>query len=97
MVRKKFSKAQIILGISCTILLTFFLIFYIWHQAESIRIGYKTRQLEEEILSLKKEIEKLEVKKSSLLSLERVEKIAREELKLTSPEKEQIISDNLDQ
>jgi len=97
MVRKKFSKAQIILGISCTILLTFFLIFYIWHQAESIRIGYKTRQLEEEILSLKKEIEKLEVKKSSLLSLERVEKIAREELKLTSPEKKQIISDNLDQ
>ncbi len=97
MVRKKFSKAQIILGISCTIVLTFFLIFYIWHQAESIRLGYKTRQLEEEILSLKKEIEKLEVKKSSLLSLERVEKIAREELKLTSPEKEQIISDNLDQ
>lgn len=97
MVRKKFSKAQIILGISCTIVLTFFLIFYIWHQAESIRLGYKTRQLEEEILSLKKEIEKLEVKKSSLLSLERVEKIAREELKLSSPEKEQIISDNFDQ
>ncbi len=97
MVRKKFSKAQIILSISCTILLTFFLIFYIWHQAESIRIGYETRQLEEKILSLKKEIEKLEVKKSSLLSLERVEKIAREELKLISPEKEQIISDNFDQ
>jgi len=97
MVRKKFSKAQIILGIFCTILLTFFLIFYIWHQAESIRLGYKTRQLEEEILSLKKEIEKLEVKKSSLLSLERVEKIAREELKLKSPEKEQIISDDFDQ
>jgi len=97
MVRTKFSKAQIFLGIFCTILLTFFLIFYIWHQAESIRLGYKTRQLEEEILSLKKEIEKLEVKKSSLLSLERVEKIAREELKLTSPEKEQIISDNFDQ
>lgn len=97
MVRKKFSKAQIFLGISCTILLTFFLIFYIWHQAESIRLGYKTRQLEEEILSLKKEIEKLEVKKSSLLSLERVEKIAREKLKLTSPEKEQIINDNFDQ
>jgi len=97
MVRKKFSKKQIILSISCTIILTFFLIFYIWHQAESISLGYETRKLEEEILSLKKEIEKLEVKKSSLLSLERVEKIAREELKLTSPEKEQIIRDDFDQ
>ncbi len=97
MVRKKFSKAQIIISIFCTIILTFFLIFYIWHQAKSIRLGYETRKLEEEILSLKKEIEKLEVKKSSLLSLERVEKIAREELKLKSPEKEQIIRDDFDQ
>lgn len=67
------------------------LTFYIWHQAESIRLGYQTRELEEDIASLNKDIEQLEAEKASLLSLERVEKIATQKLKMRPPEDEQIV------
>lgn len=67
------------------------LIFYIWNQIESIQLGYKISRLEENLQALKKETEKLETEKSSLLSLERVEKIAKEKLKMEKAKKEQII------
>ena len=66
------------------------LTFYIWHQAESIRLGYQTRELEEDIISIQKDIEQLEAEKASLLSLERVEKIATQTLKMRPPQDEQI-------
>ena len=66
------------------------LTFYIWHQAESIRLGYQTRELEEDIASIQKDIEQLEAEKASLLSLERVEKIATQTLKMRPPEDKQI-------
>jgi cell division protein FtsL len=66
------------------------LTFYIWHQAESIRLGYQTRELEEDIASIKEDIEQLEAEKAFLLSLERVEKIATQNLKMKPPEDEQI-------
>lgn len=90
MVSKKFTKKQIVSGILCMTLVIGLLTFYIWHQAESVRLGYQTRELEEEILSVKKDIEQLEAEKASLLSLERVEKIATQKLKMKSPEEEQI-------
>lgn len=82
------------MGIAWTIAVLFFLTFYIWNQVESIRLGYKIGELEENLLALKKEVEKLETEKSSLLALERVEKIAKERLKLEKPKKEQIVYDN---
>ncbi len=94
MVRKKYTKKAIILVVSCTIIVIFILTFYIWHQMESIRIGYEIGELEEKVLSLRKEVEKLETKKSSLLSLERVEKIAKEELNLVEPKEEQLVYDD---
>jgi cell division protein FtsL len=90
MVSNKFTKKQIAIGILCMIFVIALLTFYIWHQAESIRLGYQTRELEEDILSIKKDIEQLEAEKSSLLSLERVEKIATQKLKMRPPEEEQI-------
>ena len=94
MVRKKFSKKEIALGIICTVLVISVLTFYIWHQVESIRLGYKTGELEEKVLLLKTEVEKLEAKKASLLTLERVEKIAKDELHLKKPSEDQIIYDD---
>lgn len=94
MVRKKIRKKEIVVGLVWTIAVMFFLTFYIWNQIESIRLGYKIGELEENLQSLKKDVEKLETEKSSLLSLERVEKIAKEKLKLEKPKKEQIIYDN---
>lgn len=75
------------------VIVMFVLTFYIWNQTESIRLGYDIGKLEENLQTMKKEVEKLETKKSSLLSLERVEKIAREKLKLEKPKKEQILYD----
>ncbi len=94
MVRKKYNKKEIAIGISCIITVILILSFYIWHQTESINLGYRTGELEEEVLNLKKEVEKLETIKSSLLSLDKVEKIAKDELKMDPAKDEQIIYEN---
>lgn len=79
------------LVVSCTIFLILVLTFYIWHQMESVRIGYEIGKLEEKVLTLRKEVEELEAKKASLLSLERVEKIAKEDLNMVEPEEKQLV------
>jgi len=81
------------LFVSCTIIVIFILTFYIWHQMESIRIGYEIGKLEEKVLTLGREVDELETEKSYLLSLDRVEKIAKEELNLVEPKKEQLVYD----
>jgi len=90
MIRKKFGKKEIFLGILLGIIVTLVLTAYIWHQAESYRLGITSRELESEVQLLKKEIQTLEVKKAQLLSLERVKKIAEEKLNLTKVKNEQI-------
>ncbi len=94
MIRKKITKKEILIGIVSTLFIIALLTFYIWHQSETIRLGYKTGELEEDISNLKKEIEQLEAEKASLLSLERVEKIARKKLKMRPPEEQQIFQDS---
>ncbi len=91
MIRKKISKKLILLGIAGGIFAILVLTFYIWHQMESIRIGYEIGTLEERLTDLKEEVKRLQARKSALLSLERVEKIARKELKLVTPKKEQLV------
>jgi cell division protein FtsL len=91
MVSKKFTKKQIAIGILCMLFVISLLTFYIWHQAESIRLGYQTRELEEDVAEIKKEIEQLEAERASLLSLERVEKIATQRLEMKPPEDKQIV------
>jgi cell division protein FtsL len=93
MVRKKYTTKEIMLFVFCTIIVIFILTFYIWHQMESIRIGYEIGKLEEKVLTLGREVDELETEKSSLLSLDRVEKIAKEELNLVEPKKEQLVYD----
>jgi len=90
MVRKKYSKKEIILIVFSIIFIIFILTFYVWHQMESVRLGYEASELEEKVLKLEKEVEELESRKAFLLSLERVEKIARGDLKLVMPKDEQI-------
>lgn len=81
------------LFISCTIIVIFILTFYVWHQMESIRIGYEIGKLEEKVLTLRRQVGELQTEKSYLLSLDRVEKIAKEELNLVEPKKEQLVYD----
>jgi len=101
MVKKKFKKNTIIRAALFTLGTIFILTFYIWRQAESVKIGYSIRDLEEKVLKLQKEVETLKAEKTSLMSLERVERKAKQNLGLREPEEEQFIyedfrdSDNL--
>ncbi|MBU4203475.1 MAG: cell division protein FtsL [Acidobacteria bacterium] len=90
MIQKKFSKKEVVLGISLAVIVIFVLSFYIWHQVESIRLGYNARKQESEIQQLKKDIEKLETIKSSLLSLEKVEWIAIRDLHMRPADQSRI-------
>jgi cell division protein FtsL len=94
MVRKKFRKKEIMLVVAFTVIVVFVLSFYIWHQMESVRIGYTINELKKKVKELSEEVEKLEAKRSQLLSLERVEKVAKEELNLAEPREDQIIRDD---
>jgi cell division protein FtsL len=80
-----------VIGAGLIVLFLGNLTFYIWYQSESIRLGYKIHELEMNVEELKEEIKKLEAKKESLLSLERIDRIAREQLNLQEPRPEQII------
>jgi cell division protein FtsL len=95
MIRKKFSRKEITLFVCCLGIIVVFFSFYIWHQTESIQIGYSIGELEEEITGLNKEVEKLETIRSQLLSLERVERIAKEKLKMAAPRQDQVYYEEL--
>ena len=89
MERKKFTKKEIMLVITCTLFIISILTFYIWHQVEAVRLGYKINRLEEKIQKLKIEVEELETTKASLLSLEKVERIAKDKLKMVKTQENQ--------
>jgi cell division protein FtsL len=95
MVRKKFSKKEMVLGIGCTLFALLILSLYIWHQTESVSLGYDTAELEYRVIQLEKEVEELETIKSSLLTLDRVEDIARNKLNLAEPKEEQIVYEDI--
>jgi len=77
------------LVITCTLFIISILTFYIWHQVEAVRLGYKINRLEEKIQKLKIEVEELETTKASLLSLEKVERIAKDKLKMVNTQENQ--------
>jgi len=91
MVRKKYTWKQLAVGAALIILFLGNLTFYIWYQSESIRLGYRIHELELKVEQLKEEIKELEAKKESLLSLERIDRVAREQLQLQDLKPEQII------
>lgn len=97
MITKRVNKKYLALSIFAGFFVVFFLTFYIWHQAESVRIGYKTIDLENAVEHLKDDIEQLETQKAALLSLDRVEQKARQELGMVLPNEKQIIFENGDE
>ena len=94
MISKKVNKKTAALSVLIALTIIFFLTFYIWHQAESVRLGYRASDLEVRIEELKTEVEELESQKASLLSLVRVEQMARQELMMVDPKEEQVIYDD---
>ncbi len=97
MVRRKYSRREVSLAVGCLITAISILTFYIWHQAALISLGYKMSQAEQQIRSLEEDIKKLETEKAALLSLDKVERTARQELHLTDPKEDQIIYEDFKQ
>jgi cell division protein FtsL len=91
MVRKKIPRRYVLFGAAAFILILAILTFYLWHLTETARLGLAERDLEVQLARLRDEVRSLEAKKAALLSLERVEKVAREELHLTEPRTGQIV------
>ncbi|MGB8952900.1 MAG: cell division protein FtsL [Candidatus Aminicenantales bacterium] len=91
MVRKKYSPKEIAGAAFCLLAAILILTLYIWHLTENIRLGYEIKKLEGQVSSLREDVNQLEVRKTTLLALDRVERIAREELKMADPKDGQII------
>jgi cell division protein FtsL len=91
MVHKKRTKKEIALGALASLMIVLTLTFYLWHITENTRLGYAIGSCENELKTLQEGVQKLEARKAALLSLERVEKIAREELGLAEPRADQVI------
>jgi len=96
MVNRKYSPKEIALGAAFLLLILVIVTFYILYQAEAIQLGYRVAGLEDRVIKLKEEIKKLETKKATLLSLRRVERIAREDLGLTDPKPGQVLYEGVD-
>ena len=96
MVNRKYSPKEIALGAAFILVLLVIVTFYILYQSEAIQLGYKIAGLEDRAARIKEEIKKLETKKAALLSLRRVEGIARESLGLTDPNPGQVLYEGVD-
>lgn len=95
MIKKRMPKAELLFIILCLALGLACLTFYIWYQTELIRLGIDIRRAEETINRLEEEIKSLEAIRTSLLSLDRVDKIARQRLNLKDPTPDQLFYEEL--
>jgi len=91
MVHKKFTRRQLFLTAGTTLVVVFILAFYLWQIAETVSLGYEANTAENEKKALAKEVLRLQAEKATLLSLERVERMARTLLGLTDPRNDQIV------
>ncbi|MBI5555681.1 MAG: cell division protein FtsL [Elusimicrobia bacterium] len=66
-------------------------LIYVWQQIQVVRVGYSINQLKLQIEERENENRSLRIKLNNLGSLERVEKIAKERLKMINPPSENII------
>ncbi len=94
MVRKKIPRQRLVLGLVAFILTLLILTFYLWHLTETARLGLVTRDLETRLGQLRDEIKTLEARKAALLSPARVERVARENLKMVEPQPGQVVYDD---
>ena len=94
MVRKKLDRKTILWGTLAGVLTMLTLTFYIWHLTENVRLGYDIAQGEQRLRALGVDIKKLRTKRAAQLSLENVDRIARQALKLGDPREDQIIYEN---
>jgi cell division protein FtsL len=91
MVRRQYSVRQIAAWSALALLVVAVLTFYLWHLNENIRLGWDSARLESERIAVLEQVERLQARKARLLAPDRVEKIAKSELKLGDPRTDQIV------
>jgi cell division protein FtsL len=96
MVHRSYGLKEIALTSGFVLLLLVILTFYIWYQSEAIQLGYRIAELESRVARVRKDIKRLEAKRSELLSLRRIEGIARDNLGLVDPAPGQVLYEGRD-
>jgi cell division protein FtsL len=91
MVSKRWSLREVALAAAVALTALGILTFYIWYQTEAVRLGIAIGETRAAIAGFREEIQKLETRKAELLSLDKVERIARESLGLGDPRPDQIV------
>ena len=95
MVRRKYARKEVVLAAGCVILAIGTLTFYIWQQSVLINLGYEASKLERAKAGLEEDIRRLDTERATRLALDKVEKIARDELHLEDARQDQIIYEGL--
>jgi cell division protein FtsL len=67
------------------------ILFYVWQHVQVVRLGYEVEYLAGERAALVQQQKELRLEVARLMSLRRVEEIARGQLGLTSPKSGQVI------
>jgi len=91
MVRRQYSLRQIAAWSALALLVVAVLTFYLWHLNENTRLGWDSARLETERLQVREQVERLQARRAQLLAPDRVEKIAKSELKMAEPRTDQIV------
>lgn len=67
-------------------------LFFVWSRVQVTSLDYEVSQLESTLRDLRQETSNLRLEAASLSSPERIERVARKELKLRLPSAEQVIT-----
>jgi cell division protein FtsL len=89
-----FNKNEVRKYLVCALFLTFFLtglLFYLWPNMAMLQTGFQYSRLQTEKENLIEKNNALRLEISSLMSLGRIERIARNELNMTDPVEDQLI------
>jgi cell division protein FtsL len=91
MVRRKWNLKGLALGGALAAMAIGILVFYVWYQTESVKLGLDINGCDQRIRELEESIESLKLERARLLDPARVEQIAREKLGLVEPADADII------
>jgi cell division protein FtsL len=85
MVRRKWNPRGLAIGGALAAMAIGILVFYVWYQTESVKLGLDINACDQRIRELEESIEALKLERAQLLDPARVEGIARDKLGLVEP------------
>jgi cell division protein FtsL len=91
MVRRGWNLRGLAIGAALAAAAIGILVFYVWYQTESVKLGLDINARERQIRELEETIEALKLERARLLDPARVEEIAREKLGLVEPAEGDIV------